>query len=89
MALDGRNGLRGTRRVSQWGLHGCSVTARDILRTALADAATALVLFHSSDMLGMNENGNGKPDLKIRVWAIQLHSNGVLGYSASLERDAA
>ena len=47
VALDGRNGMRGTRRVSQGGLHGCSVTARDILRLALADAATAIVLIHN------------------------------------------
>lgn len=47
VALDGRNGMRGARRVAQGGLHGCSVTARDILRTALADAASAIVLIHN------------------------------------------
>lgn len=47
LALDGRNGLRGTRRVAQGGLHGCSVTARDILRVALVDAASSVVLIHN------------------------------------------
>ncbi|WP_437765065.1 DNA repair protein RadC [Sorangium sp. So ce281] len=47
ISLDGRNGMRGARRVSQGGLHGCSVSARDILRAALSDAASALVLVHN------------------------------------------
>ncbi|WP_437671814.1 JAB domain-containing protein [Sorangium sp. So ce131] len=47
ISLDGRNGMRGARRVAQGGLHGCSVAARDILRAALADAASALVLVHN------------------------------------------
>jgi len=33
--------------VAQGGLHGCSVTARDILRGALVQAASALVLVHN------------------------------------------
>jgi DNA repair protein RadC len=47
VSLDGRNGIQSTRRVAQGGLHGCSVTARDILRVALAGAATAIVLVHN------------------------------------------
>ncbi|KYG10742.1 DNA repair protein, partial [Sorangium cellulosum] len=47
ISLDGRNGMRGARRVAQGGLHGCSVTAKDILRAALSDAASALVLVHN------------------------------------------
>jgi DNA repair protein RadC len=47
LSLDGRNGLRGARRVAQGGLHGCAVAARDVLRAALADAASALVLVHN------------------------------------------
>ncbi|HEY4117846.1 MAG TPA: DNA repair protein RadC [Byssovorax sp.] len=46
-SLDGRNRLRSVRRVAQGGLHGCSVAARDILRAALADAASAIVLVHN------------------------------------------
>jgi DNA repair protein RadC len=45
--LDGRNGLRTVRRVAEGGLHGCSVAARDILRAALTDAASAIVLLHN------------------------------------------
>jgi DNA repair protein RadC len=45
--LDGRNGLRSVRRVAEGGLHGCSVAARDILRAALTDAASAIVLVHN------------------------------------------
>jgi DNA repair protein RadC len=47
LSLDGRNGVRGVRRVAQGGLHGCSVGARDILRAGLADAASAIVLVHN------------------------------------------
>lgn len=47
ISLDGRNGIRAMRRVAQGGLHGCSVSARDILRVALAGAATAIVLVHN------------------------------------------
>jgi DNA repair protein RadC len=46
-SLDGRNGLRSVRRVAEGGLHGCSVAARDILRAALTDAASAIVLVHN------------------------------------------
>lgn len=46
-ALDGRNALRGSRRVSQGGMHGCSISARDILRAALADAASSILLVHN------------------------------------------
>lgn len=46
-ALDGRNALRGVRKVSQGGLHGCAVSARDILRAALADAASSILLVHN------------------------------------------
>lgn len=47
IALDGQNGARGFKRVAQGGLHGCSVSARDILRTALREAASAIVLVHN------------------------------------------
>jgi DNA repair protein RadC len=46
-SLDGRNGVRAVRRVALGGLHGCAVTARDILRNVLADAASAFVLVHN------------------------------------------
>lgn len=47
LSLDGRNGLRGARRIAQGGLHGCALTPRDVLRPALRDAATSLVLLHN------------------------------------------
>lgn len=47
LALDGQNGARAFRRVAQGGLHGCSVSARDILRVALTEAASAIVLVHN------------------------------------------
>lgn len=45
--LDGRNAMRSSRRVAQGGLHSCTLTARDILRPALRDGASAIVLVHN------------------------------------------
>ena len=47
ISLDGRNFLRSARRVGQGGLHVCTVEPRDILRAALTEAATAMVLVHN------------------------------------------
>lgn len=47
LSLDARNGVKGTRRVGQGGVHGCALTAREILRPALLDAASGLVLVHN------------------------------------------
>jgi DNA repair protein RadC len=47
LALDGRNGLKSARKVAQGGLHGCALTARDVLHPALQDAASAIVLVHN------------------------------------------
>jgi DNA repair protein RadC len=47
LALDGRNGLRAARRVGEGGLHGCSIAPRDVLRIAVREAASALVLVHN------------------------------------------
>ncbi len=47
VSLDGRNRLRGSRRVAQGGLHGCAVSARDVLRAAIGDAASGFVLVHN------------------------------------------
>lgn len=51
LALDGKNGVRASRRVAQGGLHGCAVGARDILRVALREAASAFVLIHNHPSL--------------------------------------
>ncbi len=47
LALDGRHGLRAARRVASGGIHGLHVTARDPLRIALREAASAFVLVHN------------------------------------------
>jgi DNA repair protein RadC len=47
LALDGANGLRAARRVAMGGLHGIHVAARDVLRCALREGASAFVLVHN------------------------------------------
>ncbi len=47
LALDGRHGLRAARRVASGGIHGLHVTAREPLRIALREAASAFVLVHN------------------------------------------
>ena len=47
LSLDGKNALRGARRVAEGGLHGCSLEPRDVLRAVLRDAASAFVLVHN------------------------------------------
>jgi len=47
LGLDARNVLRTARRVAQGGVHGCAVLPRDILRPALRDAASAIILLHN------------------------------------------
>ncbi len=47
LALDGRNRLLHARCASRGGQHGCAVGARDILRVALRDGASGLVVVHN------------------------------------------
>jgi DNA repair protein RadC len=47
LALDGRHGLRGARRVASGGIHGLHVTARDPLRFVVREAASGFVLVHN------------------------------------------
>ena len=47
IALDGRNGMKSAQRIAQGGLHGCALLARDVLRPAVRDAASAIVLVHN------------------------------------------
>ncbi len=47
LGLDGRNGLRAARRVASGGIHGLHVGVRDVLRAALREAASAIVLVHN------------------------------------------
>lgn len=47
LSLDGRNGLRCAHRIAKGGLHGCALTPRDVLRPALRDGASAIILLHN------------------------------------------
>ncbi|HEX4341083.1 MAG TPA: DNA repair protein RadC [Polyangiaceae bacterium] len=47
LTLDGRNGLLGATRIAQGGLHGCALTPRDVLRPALRDGGSAIVVIHN------------------------------------------
>lgn len=47
LSLDGRNFLRSTRRVAQGGLHGCALLPADVLRPAIEEAASAIVVVHN------------------------------------------
>lgn len=47
LCLDGQNRLRSLRRVAQGGLHGLSLAPRDVLRAALHEAASSVILVHN------------------------------------------
>lgn len=47
LALNGQNRLLHARCVSRGGQHGCAVRARDILRGAIRDGASGLVVVHN------------------------------------------
>jgi DNA repair protein RadC len=47
LCLNAKNALRCAERVAQGGLHGCSVTPRDVLRPAVRNAAAAVVVVHN------------------------------------------
>jgi DNA repair protein RadC len=47
LCLDGRNALRSARCIARGGLHGCALRPADVLRPALQDAATGIVLVHN------------------------------------------
>lgn len=47
LSLDGRNQLRGTRRVAMGGVHRLTVAPRDILAAVIADSASTFVLAHN------------------------------------------
>jgi DNA repair protein RadC len=55
LALDGQNCLLQARCVARGGQHGCAVQARDILRVALRDGASGLVVVHN------HPSGDPKP----------------------------
>jgi DNA repair protein RadC len=47
LALDGHHGLRAVRRVASGGIHGLHVMARDPIRAAVREAASAFILVHN------------------------------------------
>jgi DNA repair protein RadC len=47
LCLDGRSGLKSSTRVAQGGLHGCALTARDVLAPAVKHGAAAILLVHN------------------------------------------
>jgi DNA repair protein RadC len=47
LAVDGRQGARATRKIAAGGIHGLHVSARDVLRAALREAASAFVVVHN------------------------------------------
>ena len=47
LMLDGRNRLVAARRIAQGGMHGCALTPRDVLRPAVRESASAIILVHN------------------------------------------
>lgn len=47
LLLDGRNRILGERMIARGGLHACAITARDVLRPIVREAAGAFVLVHN------------------------------------------
>lgn len=47
LCLDAKNALRSARRIALGGLHGCALRPADVLRPALEDAASGIVLVHN------------------------------------------
>lgn len=47
LLLDARNRIVGERMLARGGLHACALTARDVLRPVVREAASAFVLVHN------------------------------------------
>jgi len=47
LTLDGRNICRAALKIARGGLHACAVTAADVLRPVVREAASAFVLVHN------------------------------------------
>lgn len=47
LCLDGRSALKASARIAQGGLHGCALTARDVLAPAVKNGAAAILLVHN------------------------------------------
>jgi DNA repair protein RadC len=55
LCLDGKSGLKSSSRIAQGGLHGCALTARDVLAPAVKNGAAAILLVHN------HPSGDPKP----------------------------
>lgn len=74
ICLDGRNNVKHIGQVSQGGLHGCAVTARDILRIGLVAGASAIVLCHN------HPSGNSWPSAEdISMTQAVSKAAGIIG----------
>ena len=47
VALDGQNRVRHVAEIARGGMHGCSVTSKDILRAALIAGSSGFILAHN------------------------------------------
>jgi len=47
LSLDAKNHLLARHRIAMGGLHGCALTPKDVLRPAIRDCASAIVLVHN------------------------------------------
>jgi DNA repair protein RadC len=47
LCLDAKNHLLTRRRIGSGGIHGCALTPKDVLRPAIRDGASAIVLVHN------------------------------------------
>jgi len=47
LCLDAKHALRSARRIARGGLHGCALRPADVLRPALEDAASGIVIVHN------------------------------------------
>jgi len=47
LILDSKNRLKSLRRIAYGGLHGCALTIKDVLRPALRDAGSAILMVHN------------------------------------------
>lgn len=66
LCVDGNHVLTAAERVAQGGLHGCGVTARDVLRPAVRNAAAAVVVVHN------HPSGDPTPSLEDVAMTEQL-----------------
>jgi DNA repair protein RadC len=66
LSLDGKNHLRGARRVAMGGLHGLHVSPRDPLRIALRDGASSFLLVHN------HPSGDPTPSLEDLVFTARI-----------------